>query len=205
MDKLNRRTMLTSALAGMLALGGQAGAAHAQSAEQAAAFIEQAGKDLTAVINAPGPISDKQAQLRQIVDRIVDVDAVARFCLGRYWRTASPEQQRQYLDLFHQVLLKSVITNLGNYQGVSFAVGRTVASDSDFTVSTVVSRAGTAPANVQWVVSMAGGAPRIVDLIAEGTSLRLTQRSDYAAYLAHNGDNLQALLDAMRQKLTQSG
>jgi len=204
---LTRRSLLTASLAAVVALslGARPGTARAQAAEQAGAFIEQAGKDLTAVINSPGAMAGKQAQLQQVVDRIVDVDEVARFCLGRFWRTASPEQQQQYLQLFHQVLLKNISSKLGDFQGVTFVVGRTVPRDGGFGVASVVTRPGTAPANVEWVVSDASGSPRIIDVVAEGTSLRLTQRSDYASYLAHNGNNVQALLDAMRQQLTQSG
>ena len=170
---------------------------------QAAAFIDKTGKDLTAVVNGSAGTADKTAQLQQIVDRDVDVDAVARFCLGRYWRSASPAQQQQYLQLFRQVLVKNITSKLGDYQGVTFAVGRTSPRDGAVAVATVVTRPGTAAANVEWVVSSASGSPRIVDVVAEGTSLRLTQRSDYASYLAHNNNNLQALLDAMRQQLTQ--
>jgi phospholipid transport system substrate-binding protein len=37
-------------------------------------------------------------------------------------------------------------------------------------------------------------------VIAEGTSLRLTQRSDYAAFLSRNGNSVQALIDALKQQ-----
>jgi phospholipid transport system substrate-binding protein len=40
-------------------------------------------------------------------------------------------------------------------------------------------------------------------VVAEGTSLRLTQRSDYASYLSRNNNNVQALIDAMRQQAKQ--
>jgi phospholipid transport system substrate-binding protein len=200
---LTRRTLLTVSLAGAatLALGGWPGLARAQTADQAVAFIEQTGKELTGVVN--GSSADKQAQLRDIVDRAVDVDSVARFCLGRFWRTATPDQQKQYLALFHQVLLKNITGKLGEYQGVTFVVSRNTPRDGAIGVTTVVTRPGSAPANVEWVVSAASGSPRIIDVVAEGTSLRLTQRSDYASYMAHNGNSLPALLDAMKQQLTQ--
>ncbi len=204
---LTRRALLTASLAtgALLALGGLPGIARAETAEQAAAFIEQAGKDLTGVVNSPGPISGKQGQLQQVIDRIVDVDSVARFCLGRFWRTASPEQQQEYMRLFHQVLLKNITSKLGDFQGVTFTVGRTVPREGGFGVATVVTIPGQAPANVEWLVETGSAGPHIIDMIAEGTSLRLTQRSDYASYLGSNGNSVQALLDAMRRKLTQSG
>jgi phospholipid transport system substrate-binding protein len=207
MDMLTRRFLLTASLTtgALLAFGGLPGIARAGTAQQAAAFIEQAGKDLTGIVNSPGPIAGKQGQLQQVVDRIVDVDAVARFCLGRFWRTASPQEQQEYLKLFHQVLLKNITSKLGDYQGVTFTVGRTEPREGGFGVHTIVTIPGQAPANVEWLISDASGGPRIIDVVAEGTSLRLTQRSDYASYLGSNGNSVQALLDAMRRKLTQSG
>ena len=51
------------------------------------------------------------------------------------------------------------------------------------------------------MVAQAGGTLRIEDVIAEGMSLRLTQRSDYASFLARNGGNVDALLAALRQQV----
>jgi ABC-type transporter MlaC component len=47
------------------------------------------------------------------------------------------------------------------------------------------------------------GSPKIVDLLSEGTSLRLTQSSDFTAYLARHQYSIQELIEGMRQ-LTNS-
>lgn len=192
------------AAAAALATVGLAGPARAQTPQAASAFVQQAGQELVAVVNGPASREAKQQQLRQIVDRVVDVDEVARFCLGRYWRTATPDQQKQYLELFHQVLLKNITGKLGDYQGVTFTVGRATQRANAVAVATVVARPGTPPTNVEWWVS-GGASPRIVDVVAEGTSMRLTQRNDYDSYLSHNGNNVGALLEAMRRQLAQAG
>lgn len=41
-----------------------------------------------------------------------------------------------------------------------------------------------------------------MDVVAEGTSLRLTQRADYASFIVHNNDSIQALLEAMRRQVS---
>jgi phospholipid transport system substrate-binding protein len=51
----------------------------------------------------------------------------------------------------------------------------------------------------------AEGPPMVIDVIAEGTSLRLTQRCDYASFLSRNGNNVQALIDALRQQAAAAG
>ncbi|HEY0422231.1 MAG TPA: ABC transporter substrate-binding protein [Rhodopila sp.] len=42
-----------------------------------------------------------------------------------------------------------------------------------------------------------------MDVVAEGTSLRLTQRQDYASYLTHNNNNIDALIAAMKSQVSQ--
>jgi phospholipid transport system substrate-binding protein len=179
-------------------------AAHAQPAEKAASFIKSTGDKIVDVVNSPGSPSSKRAAMTQIVDRYVDVDEIGRFCLGRYWRQATPEQKKQYLSLFREVLVTNITSKVGEYQGVRFTMGRSRMEDEDAVVSTTVDRPNNPPAAVDWLVSNPGSNPRIIDVKAEGTSLRLTQRQDYASYLAHNNNNIDALITAMRNQVSQS-
>jgi phospholipid transport system substrate-binding protein len=43
----------------------------------------------------------------------------------------------------------------------------------------------------------------VVDVIAEGTSLRLTQRSEYSSVIQQNNGSVAALLAAMRRQIQQ--
>ena len=133
---LTRRILLLSATAALAVPGLPPAPAGAQSLETASGFIEQTARDLTAVVNGPGALSDKQKKLQVIIDRAVDVNEVARFCLGRFWRTASPEQQREYLELFHRVLMINITGKVGEYQGVSFAMGHALPREGAVAVST---------------------------------------------------------------------
>jgi phospholipid transport system substrate-binding protein len=200
---LTRRILLWSATASLAVMGSLPSSVRAQSLDQATAFIEQTGKDIAAVVNGSGSTADKQKKLQTIIDRTVDVNEVARFCLGRFWRTASNEQQKEYLDLFHRVLMINITGKLGEYQGVTISIGRAQSREGAISVASTVNRPGNPPSKVDWLVSTESGSLKIVDLIAEGTSLRLTQRSDYSAYLARNNNNVQALIDALKQQASK--
>jgi phospholipid transport system substrate-binding protein len=178
----------------------------AQSAgDPASAFVRSIGDKLVAVVNGPGGDREKRAKLTTIIDKAVDVDGVARFCLGRFWRNASPEQQQRYTELFHQVLVTNITAKLGEYRGVRFTMGRAQRRDDNAVVSTVVERPNNPPTTVDWILGNPGNDPKIIDVIAEGTSLRLTQRQDYASYLSRNNNSIDALIDAMRQQVAQAG
>ena len=104
--------------------------------------------------------------------------------------------------MFRLALLRGVVNRLGDYQAgaVKVSVNTPVQKPDGIYVPTVVERSGNRPVNITWMVGEADGAMRIEDVVAEGMSLRMTQRSDYASFLAHNGGNLDTLLAALRKQ-----
>ena len=195
-----RRVLLLGLLA---ALPVAAGAQPTADPAHAADFVRQAGVELAAVVSGAASPADKQARLQPYLERVVDEDGLARFCLGRYWQLATPEQRAEYLQLFHKVLLLGVVNRLGDYQAGSVrVVVNTPQEKADGVyVPTIVERAGNQPVNITWMVTTDGGTMRISDVVAEGMSLRMTQRSDYASFLARNGGNLSALIAALRKQV----
>jgi phospholipid transport system substrate-binding protein len=175
------------------------------ASDRATAFITTAGSKFVAAINGTGTLEQRRQVLGGIVDDAVDVNGVARFCLGRFWRTATPAQQQQYLGLFRNALVVNIASRIGEYQGVRFIVGATQDRDVGELVSTTIERPNNPPVNVQWVVANASTDPKVVDVIAEGTSLRITQRDDYASFLTQHADSIDGLLDAIRHQLSQNG
>jgi len=173
--------------------------------DRASAFVTTAGAKFVAAINGTGPLAQRRQMLAGIVDAAVDVDGVARFCLGRFWRTAMPAQQQQYLKSFRDMLVVNISAKLGEYRGVTFTVGAAQDRDTGVIVSTVVARPNNPPTNIQWAVANAATNPKIIDVIAEGTSLRITQRDDYTAFLNQHGEKIDALLDEMHHQLSQNG
>ena len=95
----------------------------ADTAEGASSFIRDLGAQAIAVL------SDKQlgeqareAAMRHIFLTGFDVDGIARFALGRYWRSASEAEQKQYLDLFKDYVVKVYTKALSQAQNTRFVV-----------------------------------------------------------------------------------
>jgi phospholipid transport system substrate-binding protein len=166
----------------------------------AAAFIQVTANQLLTAMKSAGDATTRKQVLQQIVDRSVDVEGIGRFCLGRFWRIATPAQQQDYLSLFHRSLVNSITTRLGDYQDVTLTVGRSTPLNGDTAVASVINAAGKPPAQVQWVVSNESGSLKVIDVLAEGTSLRQTQRSDYTSFLDGHGGNVQTLIDALKRQ-----
>ncbi len=202
--RTTRRTFLAlcAAAATLAAFG--VSPAYAQGSA-AAGFVNAFARQLVAIVNGPQSGAQKKAALGPVIDANVDVAKIARFCLGRYWARATPDQQAQYTALFHKKLLNNISGHLGDYRGVTYSMQGETAQGTNTLVGTAIVRPNAPTANVQWVVDTSGGTPKVVDVVAEGTSMRLTERSDYASYLSQHGGDVGALLSALQQQLATAG
>ncbi len=201
MTTISRRTLL---LATVVAAASPAAAQQVDIA-RATSFIRATGEELVAAINAAGaPVTQRRERVAQILRRAVDVEGVGRFILGRWWRQANAAQQQEYQQLFEQVLIRNLSARFGEYQGVRFGLGRTQQhTEDDALVNTVVERPNSPAFALDWRVADIAGQPKVVDVIAEGTSLRLTTRSEYSSVISRNNGDVGALLVAMRNQVQQ--
>ena len=198
---LSRRALLGS-LAGLAIQPAQA---QQMDIARATTFVNKAGQDLVNAIN------DQRLNQTQRRDRVagilrsaIDIEGTGRFILGRYVRQASPAELQEYLKLFDEIIIRNLSARFGEYRGVKFSLGRSQQrTEEDALVSTLVERPNSPAFTLDWRVAEINGQPKVVDVIAEGTSLRLTTRSEYAAVIQRNGGRIAALLDAMRGQIAQ--
>ena len=177
--------------------------ARAESGGQAITFVKSTTDQLVGIVNSADPSQQKRRRLREVVNSSVDVDNIARFCLGRFWRIATADQQKQYMGLFPDFLVTKIADHLGEYQGVRVAMGLARTSEDTEIVITTVERPNNPAARVDWVVGTTTGAPKIIDLLADGTSLRLTQSADLTSYLSRHQYNIHELIEGMRQQIAR--
>jgi hypothetical protein len=92
--------------------------------------------------------------------------------------------------------------HLGEYQGVRVSMRLARAAEDTEIVITTIERPNNPTYQVDWVVNTSMGSPKIVDLLAGGSSLRLTQSSDFVAYLARHQYNIHQLIEGMHRDPT---
>ncbi len=178
-------------------------AAATDFAANAGTFIEKRGSEVIAIVNGSESVDAKRQAVARVLREAVDIPGVAQFVLGRHWRTASEAQRQEYLSLFEETLVRNLSARFGELRGVTFNVGRKqMASEAEAVVSTTVARPNNPEIMLDWRVADVSGNPKIVDVVAEGSSLRITQRSEYAA-VVQRGGGMDGLLTAMRQQLAQ--
>lgn len=205
MNHMTRRLLLSSPFlaAAMLALP-RHGRAEMDLA-RATGFIQAAGNELVAAINDPRlDLPRRRDRVAAVLRRTIDIEGTGRFILGRYVRQATPAELAEYNRLFDDIIVRNLSARFGEYRGVRFSLGRSQQrTEEDALVNTIIERPNTPAFSLDWRVSEIGGQPKVVDVIAEGTSLRLTTRSEYAAVIQRNGGRVAPLLDAMRNQIAQ--
>ncbi|KGM30231.1 MlaC/ttg2D family ABC transporter substrate-binding protein [Inquilinus limosus] len=199
---IDRRTVLTAgamATASLL-LAGLPRLAFAQ-ADGAAAFIDDMAKRAIGILQAGGAATAQgKAQFTQILNQGFDLPTIGRFVLGRYWNSATPDQQREYMDLFERMIVETYSRRFQNYQGETLVVKGTRAVGNDTLVATEIRQKDGPPIQVDWRVRPAGGSYKVVDVIVARVSMSVTQRDEFASVIAQNGGNIDGLLQAMRQR-----
>jgi phospholipid transport system substrate-binding protein len=188
----------------LVAPRGLVGPAWAQADERAVAFVKGMSDQLVSIVNSSDQPQQKRRRLKEVIDASVDVDDIAHFCLGRFWRIATSDQQHEYLALFPDLLVALIASHLGEYQGLRITMGPArTAADTEIVITTV-ERPDKPTMQVDWVVATNTGSPKIVDLLAEGTSLRLTKGADFTSYLSRHQYNIHELVAGMRQQIARN-
>lgn len=176
------------------------------AAADPAAVITSLGNEALAVLGKNVDPSLRVARFRQLFSKDFDVPGIARFVLGRYWRLATPAQQQQFVHLFADYIALVYSSQLAEYSGETLQVtGSRPAPDGQLVSSNIVRTDGRPPARVDWLLTPQSGTYKISDVIVEGISMAVTQRSEFASVIQRNGGQVQGLITVLRQKIESAG
>jgi phospholipid transport system substrate-binding protein len=153
------------------------------------------------VLDKKAPLTERLTRFRQLFQADFDGPGIARFVLGRYWRTASEQEQQEYMKLFEDYVIFVYSTRLSHFNGETFKVRGSRTDESGTVVSTdIISPSGEPPIKVDWRLVADRGAFKINDVIIEGISMMMTQRSEFASIIQRHGGQVGGLLALMREK-----
>ena len=198
---IDRRLFLMSAAA--LALGAIPPAAGAIEPDAAKTFINSLANDaiqLMARKDLPGP--ERTQKVRELFKRGFDVTAIGRFVLGRYWRDATEAERAEYLKLFEDLIVATYAGRFSDYSGETLTVleGRPEEDRFLLVMSQINRSGGNPPIRIDWRIADSQGNPKIVDVVVEGVSMSITQRSEFASVIQRGGGKVQGLIVALRDK-----
>ena len=143
--------------------------------------------------------------LRQAVDRDVvpyfDVPYAARLVLARYWRTATPQQQQDFINAFESSMFTNYGSALLGFQSNRLQVlpTRTDPGATNAIVRTLIRRDDGSTVSVNFALHQTANGWKAWDVIVEGISYVKSFRDDFGAQIQQQG------LDAVIKRLRNGG
>jgi phospholipid transport system substrate-binding protein len=187
-SELTRRFVLMAALSvpGLAALPAPA---RALTEARARTLVDSVVHDINAVIRSGKPLSGMIAEFERIFARYADVSIIARSTLGPAARSASPAQLRAYTEAFRSYIARKYGKRFNEFAGGRIEVNSVREVKSWHEVRATAYLPGEAPFEVNFLVSDRSGQDRCFDIVIEGVSLRISERSEIGAMLdRRNGD-----------------
>lgn len=180
--------------------------AEAFNNQQAASFLSNLQETAAAELgDTSASDQQKEQRFRKLFNESFDVPAIGRFVVGRYWRGASEADRAAFLDVFEDVMVQRFLPLLTENSDERFQIG-TVTPDSrnpDMAIiASQIPRAEGEPYKVGWRIREKGDQYQILDIVAEGVSMVITLRSEYASVLKSSGGKISKLTAALREKVS---
>lgn len=170
------------------------GPATANEASAPEAMIKDATNQVEAFLS--DGVMD-QSEAAEIM-KLLDVDRIARFSLGRHARQVSDEDYARYCEAFSDFLTSQVMTHFEDFSGAEIKVSGSVPrSEDDVIVSTEVVRGGGDDMTINWRVVKLGDGWAVVDVEALGLWLAIEQRAQFGVILDKNNGNIDGLIDQL--------
>lgn len=171
--------------------------------KKAEAFMNNIGSTVINILTDKSISNQERAnKFEKILETSFDVNAVGKFVLGRYWNQASEEEKQKFLTLFKATTVASYATRFKDYTSEKFEItGSRLERDGGVTVLSRIVRKKGPEISIDWKIFEKKGGMRIYDVILEGISMGITQRSEYASVIQQGGGRIQALNAALEKKL----
>lgn len=175
--------------------------APAATNDPAATFVDKMAGDAIAFLGGSMSQTQKKQAFAKLLEQSFDMNTIGRFSLGTYWRQATPQQQQEYLRLFKDYVINIYSQRFQEYNDQRFETrGARKESERDTIVtSAIIDPRSGAQTRVDWRVRERNGKYQIVDVIVEGVSMSVTQRSDFSSVIQRGGGNVDVLLQTLRQ------
>ena len=167
-------------------------AAHAQ--ETPDALIKRVASDVFATIKADKDLqSGNKSKLYALVDTKIasnfDFLRMTSLAMGRNWSKATPEQQKQLIEQFRTLLVRTYSGALTQYkdQTIDFKPLRADPAATDVIVRSEVVRAGQAPVQIDYGMTKTASGWKAYDVIVGGVSLVTNYRDEFNEQIKAGG------------------
>ena len=185
-----------------------AGIAPARADAAAESYIKAAADEATSILNNKSTSKDaKKAALTKMIDTRLDLDAIAKFTLGKYARVATDAEKAEFTPLLKQYVINFYVNNLVNYNDVSFKLtgSQDRPGNQGSIVSSKLSAGHDEPVDaIWWVRKSTSDGLRVFDVQLQGIWVAQSLRSELDSVMGNKGGKVRAGIDDLRAKVNSA-
>ena len=170
--------------------------------KSASEFISSLSIEASNILSSKLSEDEKIIRLKEIGEQSVDIEGVGLYTLGKYRKTLTDSQEKQYKELFKNYFLKSFSGRLVVYTDAKIAILSEEIKNEKYTIvySKLIGTSDRPEVNINWrVYTKDPEKPLIRDLIIEGLSLARTQKEEFASILSSNNNDINALFKTLEE------
>jgi phospholipid transport system substrate-binding protein len=169
-------------------------------------LIERTVQEVIAIIKQDKDIqAGDQKKILALVEAKVlphfDFERMTQLAVGKYWRTATPEQKRVLVTEFRNMLVRTYTKVFTVYRDQTVEVkplkmGPDVTDEA--TVKTVINKPGAQPVLVDYEMKKSDAGWRAFDISIEGVSMVMSYRGTFATQIQQGG--IDGLIKTLSEK-----
>jgi len=163
-------------------------------------YVRSNANDVLRSLNAPDlDRAERRVAFRSYMDEFANLDAVAKFTIGKYSKRFTPDEMDAYIASFREYALAIYELYFNEYKGRDVMVTGSIDRNSrDSIVDTKILRADGKEMEVRWRVLNRGGKYQVVDIAlnADGNLiwLAIEQQAQFIALLDRTNGSAEALI-----------
>ena len=146
--------------------------------------------------------NEKESQFGKLFDKNFDVPSISRFVLGKYWKQASLDQKKNFIKAFRNYVVKTYSSRFNEYSGEKLKLVNyeNEKNPKIFLVHTILERQDAPVIKVDWRIGKKKDRFVILDIIIEGISLAITQRSEFVSVIDQNEGSIDQLISLLKER-----
>ena len=163
--------------------------------------LRQRVDEVVRVLDDPsnkGKPAQRRAAVRKISEEIFDYPDTARRALGPHWTARTPEEQREFVQLFADLLDRAYFSKIDRYQGEKVRYGAETVNGNEAIVKTMIVTHAGSEVPIDYRMHLADGRWLVYDVSIEGVSLVSNYRTQFNKIV--QTESYQMLIQKLRAK-----
>tara|TARA_Y100000591_G_scaffold8387_1_gene6647 strand:+ start:1713 stop:2309 length:597 start_codon:yes stop_codon:yes gene_type:complete len=165
-------------------------------------FISELTSNASTILASRLNKNEKMLELINLAEQNVDIDGIGMYSLGKYRKTLTDVQKKEYEELFRKYFLKSFSSRLSEYTDPKINVLSEEVINKKYTIVNSVLEADEKRPEIKidWrVYTINPEKPLVRDLIIEGLSLARTQREEFNSVIQNGDGKIEILFENLKE------